>query len=87
MNTTLDILFNFVRKNYKEILEEDFIDSLYKDFNANFLSKNRRKITAFLKYIGERNFRGCVYEKNKIRITTKNKRSFKNKNLRKNINK
>lgn len=65
---TLDILFNFVRKNYNEILEKDSIDSSYKNFDANFLSKYRRKITAFLKYIGERNFRGCVYGKNKIRI-------------------
>lgn len=65
---SLEILFAFVKENYKEILEEEFSDVSYKNIDANFLSKNRRKITAFLKYIGEREFRGCVYGKNNVRL-------------------
>ena len=64
----LEILFAFVKENYKEILEEEFSDVSYKNIDANFLSKTRRKITAFLKYIGEREFRGCVYGKNNVRL-------------------
>lgn len=65
---TLDLLFNFVKENYKEILEEEFSDVSYKNIDAKFLAKARRKTTAFLKYIGEREFRGCVYGKNNIRL-------------------
>lgn len=65
---SLEILFAFVKENYKEILEEEFSDVSYKNIDANFLSKTRRKITAFLKYIGEREFRGCVYGKNNVRL-------------------
>lgn len=65
---SLEILFAFVKENHKEILEEEFSDVSYKNIDANFLSKTRRKITAFLKYIGEREFRGCVYGKNNVRL-------------------
>ena len=65
---SLEILFAFVKENYKEILEEEFSGVSYKNIDANFLSKTRRKITAFLKYIGEREFRGCVYGKNNVRL-------------------
>ena len=65
---SLEILFAFVKENYKEILEEEFSDVSYKNIDANFLSKTRRKTTAFLKYIGEREFRGCVYGKNNVRL-------------------
>lgn len=65
---SLEILFSFVKGNYKEVLEEEFSDVSYKNFDAKFLSKSRRKITAFLKYIGEREFRGCVYGKNNVRL-------------------
>lgn len=65
---SLEILFSFVRGNYKEILEEEFFDVSYKNIDAKFLSKSRRKTTAFLKYIGEREFRGCVYGKNNVRL-------------------
>lgn len=65
---SLEILFAFVKENYKEILEEEFSDVSYKNIDATFLSKTRRKITAFLKYIGEREFRGCVYGKNNVRL-------------------
>lgn len=65
---SLEILFSFVKGNYKEILEEEFFDVSYKNIDAKFLSKSRRKTTAFLKYIGEREFRGCVYGKNNIRL-------------------
>lgn len=65
---SLEILFAFVKENYKEILEEEFSDVSYKNIDAKFLSKTRRKITAFLKYIGEREFRGCVYGKNNVRL-------------------
>lgn len=65
---SLEILFSFVKGNYKEILEEEFFDVSYKNIDAKFLSKARRKTTAFLKYIGEREFRGCVYGKNNVRL-------------------
>lgn len=65
---SLEILFAFVKENYKEILEEEFSDVSYKNIDAKVLSKTRRKITAFLKYIGEREFRGCVYGKNNVRL-------------------
>lgn len=65
---SLEILFSFVKGNYKEILEEEFFDVSYKNIDAKFLSKSRRKTTAFLKYIGEREFRGCVYGKNNVRL-------------------
>lgn len=64
----MEILFSFVKGNYKEILEEEFSDVSYKNIDAKLLSKTRRKITAFLKYIGEREFRGCVYGKNNVRL-------------------
>lgn len=65
---SLEILFSFVKGIYKEILEEEFSDVSYKNIHAKFLSKSRRKTTAFLKYIGEREFRGCVYGKNNVRL-------------------
>lgn len=65
---SLEILFSFVKGIYKEILEEEFSDVSYKNIHAKFLSKSRRKTTAFLKYIGEREFRGCVYGKNNFRL-------------------
>ena len=65
---SLEILFSFVKGNYKEILEEEFFDVSYKNIDAKFLSKSIRKTTAFLKYIGEREFRGCVYGKNNVRL-------------------
>lgn len=65
---SLELLFAFVRKNYKEILNEEYSDVSYKNIDAAFLAKARRKITAFLKYIGEREFRGCVYGKNNVRL-------------------
>lgn len=65
---SLEILFSFVKETYKEILEEEFFDVSYKNIDAKFLSKSRRKTTAFLKYIGEREFRGCVYGKNNVRL-------------------
>lgn len=65
---SLEILFSFVKGNYKEILEEEFFDVSYKNIDAKVLSKSRRKTTAFLKYIGEREFRGCVYGKNNVRL-------------------
>lgn len=65
---SLEILFSFVKGNYKEILEEEILDVSYKNIDAKFLSKSRRKTTAFLKYIGEREFRGCVYGKNNVRL-------------------
>jgi hypothetical protein len=65
---SLEILFSFVKVNYKEILEEGFFDVSYKNIDAKVLSKSRRKTTAFLKYIGEREFRGCVYGKNNVRL-------------------
>lgn len=65
---SLEILFSFVKGNYKEILEEEFSDVSYKNIDAKILAKSRRKTTAFLKYIGEREFRGCVYGKNNVRL-------------------
>lgn len=65
---SLEILFSFVKGIYKEILKEEFSDVSYKNIHAKFLSKSRRKTTAFLKYIGEREFRGCVYGKNNVRL-------------------
>lgn len=64
----LDLLFAFVRKEYQEILDEKYSDISYKGIDAKFLAKARRKTTAFLKYIGEREFRGCVYGKNNISL-------------------
>lgn len=82
----LEILFNFVRKNYKEILEEEHLDNTYKNLDVSFLSKSRRKITAFLKYIGERNFRGRVYGKTKIRLIKNSDMIKLNKRLTNRIN-
>lgn len=65
---SLEILFSFVKGNYKEVLKEEDFDVSYKNIDAKFLSKARRKTTAFLKYIGEREFRGCVYGKNNVRL-------------------
>lgn len=65
---SLEILFAFVKENYKEVLKEEDFDVSYKNIDAKFLSKSRRKTTAFLKYIGEREFRGCVYGKNNVRL-------------------
>lgn len=65
---TLDLLFAFVKENYKEILEEEYNDVSYKNIDATFLAKSRRKTTAFLKYIGEREFRGCIYGKNNVSL-------------------
>lgn len=65
---SLEILFAFVKENYKETLEEEYNDVSYKKIDSKFLSKSRRKTTAFLKYIGEREFRGCVYGKNNVRL-------------------
>ena len=48
---TLDLLFNFVKVNYKEVLKEENSDVSYKYIDAKFLSKARRKTTAFLRYI------------------------------------
>lgn len=68
---TLDLLFAFVKENYKEILEEEYNDVSYKNIDATFLAKSRRKTTAFLKYIGEREFRGCIYGKNNVSLIKK----------------
>lgn len=64
----LEILFAFVKENYKEILKEECFDASYKNISAKFLAKARRKTTAFLKYIGERNFNGGLYGKNNISL-------------------
>lgn len=64
----LELLFAFVRKEYQEILDEEFSDISYKGIDAKFLAKARRKTTAFLKYIGEREFRGCIYGKNNVSL-------------------
>jgi hypothetical protein len=82
---TLDLLFNFVKVNYKEILEEENLDNTYKNLDVKFLSKSRRKITAFLKYIGERDFRGRVYGKNKIRLIKNSDMVKLNKRLKNRI--
>lgn len=65
---SLEILFAFVKENYKEILKEECFDVSYKNIDATFLAKSRRKTTAFLKYIGEREFRGCIYGKNNVSL-------------------
>ena len=82
---SLEILFAFVKENYKEILEEEFSDVSYKNIDAKFLSKSRRKTTAFLKYIGEREFRGCVYGKNKVRLIKNSDMVKLNKRLKNRI--
>lgn len=82
---SLEILFSFVKGNYKEILEEEFSDVSYKNIDANFLSKSRRKTTAFLKYIGEREFRGCVYGKNNVRLIKNSDMVKLNKRLKNRI--
>lgn len=64
----LEILFAFVKENYKEILKEEYFEVSYKNISAKFLAKARRKTTAFLKYIGERNFNGGLYGKNNISL-------------------
>lgn len=82
----LEILFNFVKVNYKEVLEEEYPDNSYKQLDPKFLSKSRRKITAFLKYIGERDFRGRVYGKNKISLIKNSDMIKLNKRLKNRIN-
>ena len=82
---SLEILFSFVKGNYKEILEEEFSDVSYKNIDAKFLSKSRRKTTAFLKYIGEREFRGCVYGKNNVRLIKNSDMVKLNKRLKNRI--
>lgn len=47
---TLNILFNFVRKQYKEILLDEYIDCSYKNINSKLLSQFRRKTTALRSY-------------------------------------
>lgn len=64
----LEILFAFVKENYKEILKEECFEVSYKNISAKFLAKARRKTTAFLKYIGERNFNGGLYGKKNISL-------------------
>lgn len=82
---SLTILFNFVREQYKEILSEEYIDYSYKNIESRTLSKFRRKTTAFLKYIGEREFRGCVYGKNKINLIKNSDMVKLNKRLKNRI--
>lgn len=82
---SLEILFSFVKGNYKEILEEEFSDVSYKNIDAKILSKSRRKTTAFLKYIGEREFRGCVYGKNNVRLIKNSDMVKLNKRLKNRI--
>lgn len=82
---SLEILFAFVKENYKEILEEEFSDVSYKNIDAKFLSKSRRKITAFLKYAGEREFRGRVYGKNNISLIKNSDMIKLNKRLKNKI--
>lgn len=82
---SLEILFSFVKGNYKEILEEEFFDVSYKNIDAKVLSKSRRKTTAFLKYIGEREFRGCVYGKNNVRLIKNSDMVKLNKRLKNRI--
>lgn len=82
---SLEILFSFVKGNYKEVLEEEFSDVSYKNIDAKFLSKSRRKTTAFLKYIGEREFRGCVYGKNNVRLIKNSDMVKLNKRLKNRI--
>lgn len=80
---SLELLFAFVRKNYKEVINEEYSDVSYKNIDAAFLAKDRRKITAFLKYIGEREFRGCVYGKNNVRLIKNSDMIKLNKQLKK----
>lgn len=82
---SLVILFNYVREQYKGILSEEYIDYSYKNIGAITLSKRRRKTTAFLKYIGEREFRGCVYGKNKINLIKNSDMVKLNKRLKSRI--
>lgn len=81
----LDLLFNFVKVNYKEVLEEEYPDYSYKKLDPKFLSKSRRKITAFLRYIGEKTFRGCVYGKKKINLIKNSDMVKLNKRLKNRI--
>lgn len=81
----LELLFAFVRKEYQEILDEEYSDISYKGIDAKFLAKARRKTTAFLKYIGEREFRGCVYGKNNISLIKNSDMIKLNKRLKKRI--
>lgn len=81
----LELLFAFVRKEYQEILDEEYADISYKGIDAKFLAKARRKTTAFLKYIGEREFRGCVYGKNNISLIKNSDMIKLNKRLKNRI--
>lgn len=81
----LELLFAFVRKEYQEILDEEYSDISYKGIDAKFLAKSRRKTTAFLKYIGEREFRGCVYGKNNISLIKNSDMIKLNKRLKNRI--
>lgn len=82
---SLELLFAFVKENYKEILNEESVDNSYKNIDAKFLSKSRRKITAFLKYAGEREFRGHVYGKNNISLIKNSDMIKLNKRLKNKI--
>lgn len=82
---SLELLFAFVRKNYKEILNKEYSDVSYKNIDAAFLAKARRKTTAFLKYIGEREFRGCIYGKNNFSLIKNSDMVKLNKRLKKRI--
>lgn len=81
----LEILFAFVKENYKEILKEECFDVSYKNISAKFLAKSRRKTTAFLKYIGERNFNGGLYGKNNISLIRNSDMIRLNKRLKNKI--
>lgn len=81
----LELLFAFVRKEYQEILDEEYSDISYKGIDAKFLAKARRKTTAFLKYIGEREFRGRVYGKNNISLIKNSDMIKLNKRLKNRI--
>jgi hypothetical protein len=82
---SLELLFAFVKENYKEILNEESVDNSFKNIDAKFLSKSRRKITAFLKYAGEREFRGHVYGKNNISLIKNSDMIKLNKRLKNKI--
>ena len=82
---SLEILFAFVKENYKEILKEECFDVSYKNIDATFLAKSRRKTTAFLKYIGEREFRGCIYGKNNVSLIKNSDMVKLNKQLKNRI--
>lgn len=82
---SLEILFAFVKENYKEVLKEEDFDASYKNIDAKFLSKTRRKTTAFLKYIGEREFRGCIYGKNNVSLIKNSDMVKLNKRLKNRI--